>query len=49
VSRALGRLGVPGRDEIRSLSSKVDELSREVRKINTGGAPKKRAGKSAKR
>jgi poly(hydroxyalkanoate) granule-associated protein len=43
VSRALGRLGVPGRDEIRSLSSKVDELSREVRKLNGGSAPKKRA------
>jgi poly(hydroxyalkanoate) granule-associated protein len=43
VSRALGRLGVPGHDEIRSLSSKVDELSREVRKLNGGAAPKKRA------
>ncbi len=49
VSRALGRLGVPGRDEIRSLSSKVDELSRELRKHNTGAAPKKRAAKKAKR
>jgi poly(hydroxyalkanoate) granule-associated protein len=49
VSRALGRLGVPGRDEIRSLSSKVDELSREVRKLNGGAAPKKRAAKAAKR
>jgi poly(hydroxyalkanoate) granule-associated protein len=43
VSRALGRLGVPGRDEIHDLSSKVDELSREVRKLNGGTAPKKRA------
>jgi poly(hydroxyalkanoate) granule-associated protein len=49
VSRALGRLGVPGHDEIRSLSSKVDELSREVRKLNGGAAPKKRAAKAAKR
>ena len=49
VSRALGRLGVPGRDEIRSLSSKVDELSRELRKLNGGVAPKKRAAKSAER
>jgi poly(hydroxyalkanoate) granule-associated protein len=45
VSRALGRLGVPGRDEIRSLSSKVDELSREVRKLNGGAAPRKRAAR----
>ena len=49
VSRALGRLGVPGRDEIRSLSSKVDELSRELRKHNAGAAPKKRAAKRTKR
>ena len=49
VSRALGRLGVPGRDEIRSLSTKVDELSRELRKVNSGAAPKKRASKAAKR
>ena len=48
VSRALGRLGVPGRDEIRSLSSKVDELSRELRKLN-GAAPKKRTSKTARR
>jgi poly(hydroxyalkanoate) granule-associated protein len=49
VSRALGRLGVPGRDEIRSLSSKVDALAGEVRKLNGGAAPKKRAAKAAKR
>ena len=50
VSRALGRLGVPGRDEIRTLTSRVEELSREVRKLNGGGtAPKKRAAKTAKR
>ncbi|HVT32058.1 MAG TPA: phasin family protein [Rhodanobacteraceae bacterium] len=49
VSRALDRLGVPGHDEIRKLSSKVDELSREVRRLNGGAAPKKRAAKSAKR
>jgi poly(hydroxyalkanoate) granule-associated protein len=48
VSRALGHLGVPGRDEIRSLSSKVDELSRELRKVNRGAVPKKRAAKSSK-
>ena len=50
VSRALGRLGVPGRDEIRTLTTRVEELSREVRKLNAGGgAVKKRASKSAKR
>jgi poly(hydroxyalkanoate) granule-associated protein len=49
VSRALGRLGVPGRDEIRTLTSRVEELSREVRKLNAGGtAPKKRPAKTAK-
>jgi poly(hydroxyalkanoate) granule-associated protein len=48
VSRALNRLGVPGRDEVRTLTAKVDELSREVRKLN-GAAPKKRASRSAKR
>ena len=49
VSRALGRLGVPGHDDIRKLSAKVDELSREVRKLNGGAMPRKRAAKSAKR
>ena len=49
VSRALGRLGVPGRDEMRSLASKVDELSREVRKLNGRATPKKRAAKAVKR
>jgi len=48
VSRALGRLGVPGRDEIRTLTSRVEELSREVRKLNgSGAAPKKRARAAA--
>jgi poly(hydroxyalkanoate) granule-associated protein len=49
VSRALGRLGVPGRDEVRTLTSRVEELSREVRKLNGGSAPKKRAAKNTKR
>jgi len=49
VSRALGRLGVPGRDEIRTLTSRVEELSREVRKLNaSGAAPKKRAKAAAR-
>jgi len=49
VARALNRLGAPGRDEVRTLTRKVDELSREVRKLNGGAAPKKRAAKSVKR
>jgi poly(hydroxyalkanoate) granule-associated protein len=49
VSRALNRLGVPGRDEVRLLSARVEELSREVRKLNGGAAPRKRATKSARR
>ncbi|HEY6893150.1 MAG TPA: phasin family protein [Rhodanobacteraceae bacterium] len=49
VSRALHRLNVPGRDEVRTLTAKVDELSREVRKLNGAAAPKKRARKSARR
>jgi poly(hydroxyalkanoate) granule-associated protein len=49
VSRALHRLGAPGRDEVHKLTARVEELSREVRKLNGGAAPKKRARKSAKR
>ena len=51
VSRALGRLGVPGHDDIRTLTSRVEELSREVRKLNggRGGAVKKRASKPSRR
>jgi poly(hydroxyalkanoate) granule-associated protein len=49
VSRALHRLGAPSRDELHKLTAKVEELSREVRKLNGGAAPKKRTAKSAKR
>jgi poly(hydroxyalkanoate) granule-associated protein len=50
VSRALGRLGVPGRDEIRTLTTRVEELSREVRKLNAGGGTAKtRATKAARK
>ena len=50
VSRALGRLGVPGRSEIRTLTSRVEELSREVRKLTGARRPAtKRATKRAKR
>jgi len=34
VSRALSKLGVPGRKELDELLKRVDELNREVRKIN---------------
>jgi poly(hydroxyalkanoate) granule-associated protein len=34
VSRALGKLGVPGRDEMQALLDRVDELNRTVRKLN---------------
>lgn len=47
VQRALNRLGVPGRDEIQSLSRRVDELTREVRKLDTTPAPRKAPVKRA--
>ena len=34
VSRALGRLGVPGSQELKTLVERVEELSREVHKLN---------------
>ncbi len=40
VSRALGKLGVPGRDEMQALLDRVDELNRAVRKLNGEAAPK---------
>ena len=49
VSRALNRLGAPGRDEVHKLTLRVEELSREIRKLNGGAAAKKRATKPAKR
>jgi poly(hydroxyalkanoate) granule-associated protein len=36
VSRALGKLGVPGRKELDELSKRVDELNREIRKLDLG-------------
>ncbi|UXI66665.1 phasin family protein [Tahibacter amnicola] len=50
VSRALGRLGVPGRRELAELSARVEELSREIRKLNSRGsspAPAKKATRKA--
>ena len=34
VSRALNRLGVPGSQELKALTSRVEELAREVNKLN---------------
>lgn len=48
VARALGRLGIPGRDELRNLTGRVEELSREVRKLGEKPAAK-RAAPAAKR
>ena len=48
VSRALGRLGIPGRDEIKNLTGRVEDLSREVRKLTatrSDAAPAKRAAR----
>ncbi|HET6604167.1 MAG TPA: phasin family protein [Xanthomonadaceae bacterium] len=46
VQRALTRLGVPGRDEIRSLSERVDALTREVRRVQ--GTPARKAARKPK-
>ncbi len=48
VSRALNRLGVPGSTELKSLTARVEELSREVHKLNAKPAAKS-AAKSAAR
>jgi poly(hydroxyalkanoate) granule-associated protein len=57
VSRALAKLGVPGRDEMEALVSRVEELSKAVKKLNPQAAPaaakkapaKKAAAKRASR
>ena len=40
VSRALNALGVPGSTELKSLTARVEELAREVHKLNAKSAPK---------
>jgi poly(hydroxyalkanoate) granule-associated protein len=40
VSRSLGKLGVPGRKELNELTTRVEELSREIRKLNAKPAAK---------
>ncbi|GAB3385123.1 phasin family protein [Lysobacter fragariae] len=48
VQRALTKLGVPGRDDLSDLSSKVDALTAELRKL--GGKPAaKKAAKTARK
>ena len=42
VSRALGRLGIPGHEELKTLTRRVEELSREVRKLGDKPAAAKR-------
>ncbi|GAA0706850.1 phasin family protein [Dokdonella soli] len=42
VSRALGRLGIPGHEELKALTKRVEELSREVRKLSDKPAAAKR-------
>lgn len=56
VQRALVKLGVPGREDLRELSRRVDALTAELRRQNGGGAratkraPAKKAGtKTAKK
>ncbi|MBS0555918.1 MAG: phasin family protein [Proteobacteria bacterium] len=39
VSRALAKLGVPGRKELDDLLKRVDELNRDVRKVTGGVRP----------
>jgi poly(hydroxyalkanoate) granule-associated protein len=46
VSRALGKLGVPGRDEMQALIDRVEELNRAVRSL--GGIPAKGGKRTAK-
>ena len=36
VSRALGKLGIPGRKELDDLARRVEELNREIRRIDLG-------------
>lgn len=47
VSRALGKLGVPGRKELNEIASRVEALSREIRKLNPKPARAAEATKPA--
>ncbi len=39
VSKALSKLGVPGREEMEALIDRVEDLNRAVRKLNSNSAP----------
>jgi len=49
VQRALVKLGVPGRDDLRDLSGRVDTLTAELRRQNTAPARKPAAKKAARK
>lgn len=46
VSRALGRLGIPSHEELSTLTKRVEELAREVRKLGDKPAAAKTAKKA---
>jgi poly(hydroxyalkanoate) granule-associated protein len=48
VSRALGKLGVPGRKELNELAAKVEELSRAIKKLNAKPGAKPATKRAAK-
>ncbi|TDK28340.1 poly(hydroxyalcanoate) granule associated protein [Luteimonas aestuarii] len=48
VQRALVKLGVPGRDDLRDLSARVDTLTAELRRQGGTGKPRKAAAKKTK-
>jgi hypothetical protein len=47
VQRALGKLGVPGREDLAELSRRVEGLTAELRRQNGSAAPKSRASRTA--
>lgn len=47
VSKALGKLGVPGRRELNEIAERVEDLSREVRKLKPGRSAAAPAAKPA--
>lgn len=47
VSRALGALGVPSSDDIKTLSERVDALTRRVSELTETSAPKRAPRKAA--
>jgi poly(hydroxyalkanoate) granule-associated protein len=48
VSRALGGLGIPGRDELNELTKKVDDLAKAIKGMNKAGSEKPVAKTAAK-